>query len=104
MIGKIPVGIKDLSIKLTSAADLDIELWDGEVFVAGWEADGGKARVYSETEITAGYNGVEITWSGWSGVGGNSGNEAITLSGTTKNTFAMKVFGYEAGDFWVAYS
>ena len=44
------------------------------MFVVGWEADGARARVYSETEITAGYNGVEITWSGWNGAGGNLGN------------------------------
>ena len=104
VIGKIPLGIDDLTIELNAEADLDLELWDGEVFVVGWEADGAKARVYSETKITAGYNGVEITWSGWNGVGGNLGNESITLSGTTKNTFVMKVFGYQAGEVKVAYS
>ena len=107
MIGKIPVGIKDLSIKLTATADLDIELWDGEVFVVGWEANGGQALIYSETETTGEYNGVKITWSGWNGVDGDGsarGNESITLSGTTKNTFFMKVFGYQAGTVEVKYS
>ena len=104
VIGKIPVGINDLTIELKSDADLDIELWDGEVFVVGWEADGAKARVHSKAEITADYNGVAITWSGWNGIGGNLGNESITLSGTTKNTFVMKVFGYQTGSVKVVYS
>ena len=88
LIGKIPVGIKDLSIQLTASSDLDIELWDGDVFVVGWEADGGKALLYGETETTGEYNGVDITWSGWNGDGTAPGNESITLSGTTKNTFS----------------
>ena len=104
LIGRIPVGISNLSVKLMSQADLDIELWDGEVFVVGWEADGAKARIYSETAIAAIYNGVEITWSGWNGLGGHLGNESTTLSGTTKNAFVMKVFGYQAGNVDVEYS
>ena len=64
LIGKIPVGITDLSINLTSSSDLDIELWDGEVFVVGWESDGPPALVYGETEATNKYKGVEITWGG----------------------------------------
>ena len=104
IIGRIPVGIANLSVKLTAEADLDIELWDGEVFVVGWEADGGKARIHSEAKVAAGYNGVEIVWSGWNGVSGNPGSESITISGTTKNAFVMKVFGYQAGDVKVAYS
>ena len=104
VIGKIPVGINDLNIELQAEADLDIELWDGDLFVVGWEANGVRARVYSETEIKADYNGVNITWSGWNGADGNLGNESITLSGITKNTFVMKVFGYQAGNVKVIYS
>ena len=104
VIGKIPVGIKDLSIQLTAASDLHIELWDGDVFVVGWEADGVQALVYGETKVAGSYNDLEIIWSGWNGAGGNLGNESITLSGVTKNTFVMKVFGYESGNVNVAYS
>ena len=74
------------------------------MFVVGWEAGGGRAVIYSETETTGDYNGVQITYSGWNGVDGNLGNEAITLSGTTRNTFVMRAFGYEAEDVQVAYS
>jgi len=104
LIGKVPVGIKDLSIQLTASSDLDIELWDGDVFVVGWEADGAKALLYGETETTGEYNGVDITWSGWNGDGAARGNESITVSGTTKNTFLMKVFGYQSGSVKVEYS
>ncbi|MBC8281532.1 MAG: hypothetical protein H8E48_12155, partial [Chloroflexi bacterium] len=104
LIGKIPVGITNLSINLTAAADLDIELWDGDVFVVGWEAGGGRALIHSDREVTEDYNDVTITWTGWNGADGNLGNEAITISGTTKNTFVMKVFGYEGGSVKVDYS
>lgn len=104
IIGTIPAGIKDLRIDLTAVNDLDIELWDGDTFVVGWESDGQKAQIYSATEITGGYNGVKITWSGWNGVGGSLGNEYIQINGTTANSFVMKAFGYQAGDVAVVYS
>jgi hypothetical protein len=104
IIGTIPVGIKDLRIDLTALNDLDIELWDGDTFVVGWESGGQKAQIYSASEITGTYNGVKLTWSGWNGVGGKKGNEYIQISGTTANSFVMKAFGYQAGDVAVAYS
>ena len=104
LIGKVPVGIRNLSIDLTAKSDLDIELWDGEVFVAGWEAGGRRALIYGEGETKGEYNGVIITWSGWGGIDGKAGNERITVSGITKNTFVMKAFGYNAGSVRVEYS
>ncbi|NQW21807.1 MAG: hypothetical protein HQ475_00005 [SAR202 cluster bacterium] len=104
LIGKIPAGIKDASIEITADGDLDIELWDGDVFVVGWEANGGVALIHGEEATTGDYNGVQISWSGWNGINGNLGKESIKLSGTTKNAFVMKVFGYEAGNVEVDYS
>ena len=104
LIGKIPVGITNLSINLTAVADLDIELWDGNVFVVGWEANGNRAIIHGETQTTGDYNDVTITWTGWNGVDGNLGSESITIAGTTKNTFIMKAFGYEGGSVKVDYS
>ena len=103
LIGTIPDGIKDLEINLTAQADLDIELWHGDVFVVGWEADGVRAKIYSGSQISSKYNGVDITWSGWNGVGGALGNEFIRLTGITQNDFVMKVFGYKAGTVKVVY-
>ena len=104
LIGTIPDGIKDLKINLTAKADLDIELWDGKTFVVGWESDGIKANIYSNSKVSGKYNGVGITWSGWDGVNGAKGNEYIELTGITKNDFVMKVFGYRAGDVKVVYT
>ena len=55
------MGIKDLSINLTATNDLDIELWDGDVFVVDWEADGSRALIHQRTETTGDYNDVTIT-------------------------------------------
>lgn len=104
LIGKIPVGIKDASVEIAADGDLDIELWDGDVFVVGWEANGGVALIHGEESTTGDYNGVQIIWSGWNGIHGNLGKESIKLSGTTKNAFVMKVFGYEAGNVAIDYS
>ena len=104
IIGTIPVGIKNLVIELTAENDLDIELWDGDTFVVGWQSNGVNAQIYSATEVTGGYNSVKITWSGWNGVGGKLGNEYIKLNGTTANSFVMKAFGYQAGAVKVVYS
>ncbi len=104
IVGTIPVGVSNLTIDLTAENDLDIELWDGDTFVVGWEADGVKAQIYSAFEITRKYGGVSITWSGWNGTNGSRGNEFIRLEGTTQNEFVMKVFGFRAGSVDVEYS
>ena len=103
-VGKVPVGIKDLTINLTANVDLDIELWDGDVFVVGWESGGHRALIYGETKTTGEYNGVQIEWSGWDGVEGRPGHETIRISGVTKNAFSMMAYGYNAGSVRVEYS
>ena len=78
LIGKIPVGNKDLSINLTATNDLDIELWDGGVFVVGWEADGGRAMIHGGTDTTDDYNDVTITnFCGGSVTGPVNGNQPV---------------------------
>lgn len=102
-IGTIPAGIANLAIDLTAENDLDIELWDGNTFVVDWKANDVKAQIWSNDQITDSYNGVTITWSGWDGVGGHRGNEILRLNGTTRNSFEMKVFGFQAGTVNVDY-
>jgi hypothetical protein len=104
LIGKVPVGVKDLKVSLTACSDLDLELWDGDVFVVGWESGGQKALLYSETGIANDYNGTHITWSGCGGIDGAAGNESISIRGVTKTTFVIKAFGYNAGSVRVEYS
>ena len=104
IIGAIPAGVDGLVIDLTSANDLDIELWDGNTFVVGWQVDGHKSLIYSDTSVTRMYRGLRIAWSGWDGVGGQRGNESIRIAGTTQNAFLMKVYGYQEGNVNVEYS
>jgi len=99
-IGKVPVGIKDLSINLTVSFDLDIELWDGDVFVVGWLVNGKKSLIYHRSPISGLYRGVKIYWSGSNSV---NGTEYTRISGTTQNSYLMKVFGYQEGDVSVEY-
>lgn len=78
LIGKIPMGIKDLSINLTATNDLDIELWDGDVFVVSREADGGRALIHGGTDTTGDYNDVTITnFCGGSVTGPVHGNQPV---------------------------
>mgnify|MGYP000871108333 CR=1 FL=1 len=37
VIGTIPAGVDSLEIDLSAEHDLDIELWDDDVFVVGWQ-------------------------------------------------------------------
>ena len=69
---------KDLSINRTATNDLDIELYDGDVFVVGWEADGGWALIHGGTDTTGDYNDVTITnFCGGSVTGPANGNQPV---------------------------
>jgi hypothetical protein len=103
IIGTIPAGVDGLEIDLTAAHDLDIELWDGDVLVVGWQVNSKKSLIYNRSPISGFYRGVKITWSGWDGVGSVKGTEYIRISGTTQNSYLMKVFGYQEGDVSVEY-
>jgi len=103
VIGTIPAGVDHLEINLTSANDLDIELWDEKTFVVGWQANGRNSLIYRSTPVSGLYNGVRIAWSGWDGVNGHKGDEYIRISGTTQNAFLMKVYGYQRGAVDVDY-
>ena len=72
LIGKIPVGIKDLSINRTATNDLDIKLYDGGVRVVGW------ALIHGGTDTTGEYNDVTITnFCGGSVTGPVNGNQLV---------------------------
>ena len=58
MIGEIPSGVDGLQIDLIAGHDLDIELWEGEVFVVGWQVSGQKSLVYSGGAIDGPVNGI----------------------------------------------
>ena len=101
-VGEIPAGKEGVYIRLTSAEDVDIQLYDkqtGEKIV-GWP-DG----ILSGPSIqTTQYHGVTVEWSGYNGDGVNYGHEYIRLTGTTDRPLLMRAFGYRAGYATVDYS
>jgi Calcineurin-like phosphoesterase len=100
-VGTIPVGKANIEIKLTSAKDVDIQLFaeDGTKIVQ-WP-DG---QLNAEGEGSVTYKGVKVKYSGYNGDGTNLGHEYIKLTGTTTTTFTMKAFGYAAGSAKVDYT
>ncbi len=127
--GSLPKGLDNLTITLSSNADIDIELYDFETgdFVVGWKNnelngqpdrnDGKKAIIFSDREITKIYKNDKITWSGWNGrytetkestfgsynPEAEKGNEYIRIHGKSKNKYIMKVYGYNNGNALVNY-
>ncbi len=95
----IPAGISNFSVTLTANTDVDVELWDGNTMVVGWNG-----LIDSDHQVTGSYGGNTITWSGYNGIGGNPGRESITIAGTINRSFVMKVFGYQAGSYTVSYA
>lgn len=101
-VGKIPKGLTDIYIGLTSKNDVDIRLYDKDgTLVIHWP--NGLLKDYNK-QILNDYKGVKIEYSGYNGDGKNKGHEYIKIRGTTKNEFVMKAFGYNAGVASVDYS
>jgi uncharacterized protein YkwD len=101
-VGEIPVGLNDLSIKLVSSNDVDIQLY---------EADNGTAIIAWPSGIlngsnkqTINYQGMNIEWSGYHGDGSGLGHEYIKITGVTTQKLIMKAYGYAAGYAKVDYT
>ena len=90
----IPEGATELEITLSATADIDLELYDGATFVIGW-----KGQIDSSGSTTGSYEDDDFSYSGWSG-----GEEYITADGPLGRAYALKVYGYEAGDYEVTVS
>lgn len=101
--GEIPIGIKNLSIKLDSPVDVDIQLFDADANkpLVGWKIG---ALIDSSVPKSKLYNGVTIEYSGYDGDGTGKGNEYINLTGVTRNSLKMKMYGYQEGTATVHYS
>lgn len=101
--GDIPVGIKNLSIKLDSPVDVDIQLFDADANkpLVGWRIG---ALIDSSIPKSKQYNSVTIEYSGYDGDGAGKGNEYINITGVTRNSLKMKMYGYQAGTATVHYS
>ena len=100
-VGDIPTGLNNLSIKLISDEDVDIQLYDRDngtkiiVWPDGILSDGNKQNTN--------YQGMNIEWSGYNGDGTGWGHEYIKISGATTRNLTMKAFGYQAGFATVNY-
>ena len=102
VVGDIPAGKTDIRIELTSAADVDVQLFDGSNALVQWPD--GMMNGAGRQELN--WEGVTITWSGYNGGGTQStlGHEYITIEGTLSKTLTMKAFGYKAGFATVDYA
>ena len=94
LVGTIPAGAEDVYIDLSSDTDLDLQLWDGDTPLVGWDIG---ALLSDEDEDTIWYEGVEITYSGYDGDGTGSGEEFIIIHGVVPDDFEIVVSGFEAG-------
>lgn len=107
-VGELPAGIAGIAVKLTSAVDIDIQLYDKETQekIVGWPNGILSGSRYRETV----YEGTRIAWSGYNGDGTGRGNEFIRITNeadpfaVTDRAFIMKVYGYRAGEATIDYS
>ena len=100
-VGNIPAGIEGFRIELVSNRDVDIRLYsDNGGKIVHWPF-GLLHKSYRETKN---YMGVDVTYSGYNGVGGHKGHEYIEVAGATPIGMTMKAFGYRAGYARVNYS
>jgi len=100
-VGTIKKGLKDVYITLKSDKDVDIRLYDANgKKIVHWPSGVLSDAVKGSTS----YNGVTVEYSGYNGDGTGLGHEYIKISGTIKNDFVMKAFGYKAGYANVDYS
>lgn len=104
VIGTVPIGKNKLRIDLSSAVDVDIELYDGktgEAIIAWMEG-----KIDSASEDCSEHAGNNICYSGYFGVDFNSGEEWITVDGPegTTHPYIMKAYGFSAGVANVTYT
>ena len=102
IVGDIPSGIDNLTIKLDSKEDVDIQLYDAEngTAIVAWPSgllSGGGVQSIK-------YQGMDIKWSGFNGDGTSKGKEYIEISGITTRNLTMKAFGYQSGFATVDYT
>jgi hypothetical protein len=101
-IGEIPPNKRNVRIQLTSAVDVDVQLFDkdtGHAIVAWPSGD-----LHGATQACATYQSVQYCYSGYNGDGTGAGHEWIEVRGDSNRTLVMKAFGYQAGSAGVVYT
>jgi hypothetical protein len=99
-VGVLPAGKRNVRIELSSTADVDIQLFDGETPLVQWP-DG---QLSGAARGTITHRGLTITYSGYDGDGRGKGHEYLTLSGVLPSDLTMRAFGYVSGAAEVRYA
>ena len=117
-LGLIPTGKWNVEVRLSAAADVDIQLYDqddnssyseGAAVVAWCDRDADKKCNLGVLGSDAGLSSsayrdmAHVEYSGYDGVGGQPGKEYIKIEGVTSQNLAMKAFAYQAGEAKVFY-
>ncbi|MFT5431932.1 MAG: hypothetical protein ACI9OJ_002630 [Myxococcota bacterium] len=100
-VGVIPINKVNVVVELEAEndADVDIQLFDGDVALVQWP----NGELNGSGEASFEYQGMVIKWSGYNGIDGNWGHERIEITGRVSRNLTMKAFGYAAGSAKVAY-
>ena len=109
-VGEIPVGKKDLEVRLYALEDVDIQLYDlldvssfteGKAIIAYCDTDKCNKGLLGNnddgTPESTDYKKLQYSYSGYNGDGKSKGNEYIKVKGVSNTKLSMKVFGYAAG-------
>lgn len=101
-VGTLPAGISDVFVSLSSSADIDILLYQGETKIVHWQ--GGVLKDHNFGETT--FNGLNIQYSGYNGGQSDNryGEEYVLISGEIQDDIQLKVLGYSKGVAQVNYS
>lgn len=110
VVGTIPAGKNQVVIRLSSAKDVDVQLFDTKTGAAiiAWGVAG--TKITSAGVKCATHEGNKYCYSGFNGdysntvPGSSKGNEWISIEGVTKRAVTMKAYGFNAGKALVEYS
>jgi len=99
-VGTIPSGVSNIFIQLDAGLiDVDLEIWEeteeGSQIPVLVYGNSESSQGDSEFQSTWSYNGLQFTYSGWTGVNDQYGKEWITIEGTTNKEYTIKVKNYD---------
>jgi hypothetical protein len=115
-LGDIPIGKKNLEVRLNAKEDVDIQLYDksdtstfseGKAIIAYCDTDGcnkGALGNNDGTPESTAYKDREYSYSGYEGSTNSKGDEYLRVKGVSNTLLSMKAYGYAAGTAIVSYS
>jgi hypothetical protein len=103
-VGTIPAAKRHVTVKLTSASDVDIQLADEATGfeIIAWP----NGLLAGDAEECAEYAGARYCYSGYNGGQSDDtlGDEWIRIEGDSNRAVVMRAYGFAAGDATVTYS